>query len=29
MDLTAMGTGVYYLRLVRNGDTSTHKIVYK
>lgn len=29
MDLTSASNGVYYLKLKRNGETSTHKIVYR
>jgi len=29
MDLTSMSSGVYYLKLTRNGETSTHKIAYR
>jgi hypothetical protein len=29
MDLTSMSSGVYYLKLSRNGETSTHKIAYR
>ena len=29
MDLTSMSNGVYYLKIKRNGETSTHKIVYR
>lgn len=29
MDLTSMSNGVYYLKLKRNGESSTHKIVYR
>ena len=29
MDLTSQSNGVYYLRLKRGGNTTTHKIVYK
>ncbi len=29
MDLTSMSNGVYYLKIKRGGETSTHKIVYR
>lgn len=29
MDLTSMSSGVYYLKLTRNGEVSTHKIAYR
>ncbi len=29
MDLTSMSSGVYYIKLKRNGNTSTHKVVYR
>lgn len=29
MDLTSMSNGVYYLKIKRNGETSTHKVVYR
>lgn len=29
MDLTSMSNGVYYLKLKRNGETGTYKIVYR
>lgn len=29
MDLTSMSSGLYYLKLKRNGEVSTHKIVYR
>ncbi|HRD51741.1 MAG TPA: T9SS type A sorting domain-containing protein, partial [Flavobacteriales bacterium] len=29
MDLTSMSNGVYYLKVKRNGETSTHKIVFR
>ncbi|MBK9175557.1 MAG: T9SS type A sorting domain-containing protein [Flavobacteriales bacterium] len=29
MDLTSMSSGLYYLKLKRNGETTTHKIVYR
>ncbi|MBL7957720.1 MAG: T9SS type A sorting domain-containing protein [Flavobacteriales bacterium] len=29
MDLTSMSNGVYYLKVKRNGEESTHKVVYR
>jgi hypothetical protein len=29
MDLTSMSNGAYYLKVKRNGETSTHKVVYR
>jgi len=29
MDLTSMSNGVYYLKVKRNGESSTHKIVFR
>jgi hypothetical protein len=29
MDLTAMSTGAYYLRIKRGEQITTHKVVYK
>lgn len=29
MDLTSMSNGVYYVKVKRNGETSTHKVVYR
>ena len=29
IDLTTMSNGAYYLKVKRNGETSTHKVVYR
>lgn len=29
MDLTAMGAGAYYVKLKRNGNTTSHKVVFR
>lgn len=29
MDLTAMGAGAYYVKLKRNGNTTSHKVIYR